>query len=125
MSKEGYEKTREEILKERAEVLSRAGRNLSDVLDRLKTLDLSINRKIDSVHITAQSESGCHGKDIYHEIIEINEEITLYNTTREQARLKYYYLIVTREAMGLRRHQWIEEIYRIPPRKKALTGFDG
>jgi len=40
--------------------------------------------------------------------------------TRELAKLRFYYLIVTREALGLRRHQKVEEMYRIPPIKKYL-----
>jgi hypothetical protein len=51
---------------------------------------------------------------------EINGEINKYNHAREYAKLRYYYLIVTREAMGMRRHHWVEEIYTIPPRKKYL-----
>lgn len=117
MSDEGYQKTLEEILKERADVLSRAGRNLSAVLDELETLGHSISSKIDSFHVEAHSSGASSARRV---IREINEEIDAYNRTRKQAQLKYYYLIVTREALGLRKHQWIEEIYRIPPKKRAL-----
>ena len=50
---------------------------------------------------------------------ELNREINKFNAAREHAKLRYYYLIVTREAMGFRRHASVEEAYRIPPRKKV------
>ncbi len=52
---------------------------------------------------------------------ELNREITKFNAAREHAKLRYYYLIVTREAMGFRRHVSVEEAYRIPPRKKSRS----
>jgi hypothetical protein len=51
---------------------------------------------------------------------EINGEIRHYNSAREYAQLRYFYLIVTREAMGIRRHKTVEEAYKIPPKKKYL-----
>lgn len=117
MSNEGYQKTLEEILQERADVLSRAGRNLSAVLDEMESLEHSISIKIESFHVELRSSGSSSARKVMGEI---NEDIAAYNQTREQARLKYYYLIVTREALGLRKHQWIEEIYRIPPKKRAL-----
>jgi len=39
---------------------------------------------------------------------------------KEYAQLRYYYLIVTREAMGFRRHKAVEDVYRIPPKRKYL-----
>ncbi len=56
-------------------------------------------------------------------IAEINSIIDQFNTVRKTAQLKYYYLIVTREAMGLRRHNMIQEIYIIPARKKKMQAF--
>ena len=53
-------------------------------------------------------------------LAEINGEIRRYNRARAYAELRYYYLIVTREAMGIRRHKAVEEVYRIPPKKKYL-----
>jgi len=51
---------------------------------------------------------------------EINVKISRYNNLREDAKLRYHYLIITREALGMRRHHWVEEIYKIPPRKGHL-----
>lgn len=53
-------------------------------------------------------------------VVEINREISQFNGAREHALMRHYYLIVTREAMGMRRHHWVEQHYRVPPRKKHL-----
>ena len=116
MANEAYQKTQEEILKERAEVLGRAGMALSDVLEALQRLDRSIMGKLARLRSAADN----HHPSRLHEI---NEEIVAYNRTRKQAQVRYYYLVVTREAMGLRKHKWVEEIYRIPPRKKPLASL--
>lgn len=51
---------------------------------------------------------------------EINLSIDEFNAVCEKAQLQYYYLIVTREALGLRRHEMIQEIYRIPEKKEKI-----
>ena len=56
-------------------------------------------------------------------IEEINMIIDQFHAVRQGAQLKYYYLIVTREALGLRRHDMIQEIYRIPVKKKKIQAF--
>jgi hypothetical protein len=53
-------------------------------------------------------------------VVEINREISRFNRVREYALMRHYYLIVTREAMGMRRHHWVDQHYRVPPRKKHL-----
>jgi len=53
-------------------------------------------------------------------VAEINREISRFNGAREHALRRLYYLIVTREAMGMRRHHWVDQHYRVPPRKKHL-----
>lgn len=126
---DGYEKTREEILKERADVLSNAGRAVSDVLEKMDVLERSINDKLDILQSTGEPGLTADQVDT------INREIQRYNTVRKQAQLRYYYLIVTREALGLRKHTWVEKLYRVPPCRKPLdvavavkaeeTTFDG
>ena len=118
MTRDGYEKTLEEILKERAEVLGRTGTALQEVLEKLEKLDSSIKYKLEIFRSMTDERKQAHDRSL---IDVINEEIGLYNATRKQAQVRYYYLIVTREALGLRKHKWAEEIYRIPPRKKTLT----
>ena len=115
----------EEILQERAAVLGRAGEKLNAALEKMQSIDRVIEERFQ--HLSALVEKG---KDEHHHIElvsvrkkmvkEINGEIGKYNHAREYAKLRYYYLIVTREAMGMRRHHWVEEIYKIPPRKKYL-----
>ncbi len=117
MRKNGYEKTQEEIFQERAEILYRTGNKLSEALDRLKAIEEEIEAKLDILRDSVKSglEEDC--QELFKET---NKEIRKYNKAREYAKLRYYYLIVTREAMGFRRHKWVDEMYRIPPKKEKL-----
>jgi hypothetical protein len=110
MRKSAWEKTQEELLKERAEVLGRAGEALAAALSDLEKIDCSISASIRAAGERPDSES----------LTEINGEIRHYNRAREYAQLRLYYLLVTREAMGFRRHKMVEEAYKIPPKKKYL-----
>lgn len=110
MRKSSWEKTQEELLKERAEVLGRAGEALATALSDLDKIGRSISESIRKAGEYPGSET----------LTEINAEIRQYNRAREYAQLRYYYLIVTREAMGFRRHKAVEEVYKIPPKKKYL-----
>ncbi len=114
--KENVEKTDLEILQERAEVLGRAGEKLALALNKLKAIESIINIKMES--LTAPGNQEHSSADL---IGDINGEIRHYNEAREYAKLRYYYLIVTREAMGFRRHKSVEEVYSIPPKKKPLS----
>jgi len=115
----------EEILQERAAVLGRAGEKLATALEKMRSIDRVIEERLQN--LSALVEKG-EGKHHHNELVsvrkkmvkEINGEINKYNHAREYAKLRYFYLIVTREAMGMRRHHWVEEIYTIPPRKKYL-----
>ncbi len=119
MAQDSIEKTREEIFRERADVLARAGRSLSDALERLEDLGRAINKKLESIRFARQS--AIHDASFYDDL---NREIKAFNQAREYAELRHYYLIVTREAMGFRRHTWVEETYKIPPRKKEIARCD-
>jgi hypothetical protein len=113
---------REEMLKERAEVLGRAGEKLAAAIQKMSILEQGIDERLKHFRVIAKKyeENGDDDelvsmkKDIAGEI---NREIGKFNRAREYAKLRYYYLIVTREAMGMRRHHWVDEWYRIPPRK--------
>lgn len=113
--KENVEKTDLEILQERAEVLGRAGEKLALALNKLKAIESIISVKMESL---TSPGPGYSPADV---IGDINGEIRHYNEAREYAKLRYYYLIVTREAMGFRRHKSVEEVYSIPPKKKPLS----
>jgi hypothetical protein len=110
MRKSAWEKTQEELLKERAEILGRAGEALSAALSDLEKIERSISASL--------REAGEHPDS--KSLTEINGEIRHYNRAHEYAQLRLYYLLVTREAMGIRRHKTVEEIYKIPPKKKYL-----
>jgi hypothetical protein len=110
MRQTAWEKTQEELLQERAEVLGRAGEALTAALADLTKIDRLIAECVRKAGEHPESET----------LTEINGEIRRYNRAREYAQLRYYYLIVTREAMGFRRHKTVEEVYKIPPRKKYL-----
>ncbi len=111
----------EELLRERAAVLSRAGAAVSDAIDRLMRMDREIEKKIFFLKALIRNKNK---REILQEKKLICEEINLsinqFNAIRQKAHLQYYYLIVTREALGLRRHEMIQEIYRIPAEKKEL-----
>lgn len=116
---------REEMMQERAAVLGRAGEKLSAAIEKMRVIERHIEEQIRLFH-----SLGVKRSEEYDTIelvslrkniaTEINGEIGKFNHAREYAKLRHYYLIVTREAMGMRRHQWVEELYKIPPRKKYL-----
>jgi hypothetical protein len=110
MRKSAWEKTQEELLQERAEILGRAGEALAAALSDLERIDRSISASLREAGEYPDSGS----------LTEINGEIRHYNRAREYAQLRLYYLLVTREAMGIRRHKTVEEVYKIPPKKKYL-----
>jgi phage shock protein A len=116
----------EELLREKASVLTRAGWAVEDVLDKLARLERDIEKKIsylDALTKTNADSALLRQKESLYE--EINGQIDEYNRFCRKAHLQYYYLIVTREALGLRRHEMVQKIYRIPDNKKRIKAFDG
>lgn len=117
---------REEFFKERAVVLGRSGESVQKALDKLKATERLIEELSERLHaLSDQMDLQTHKSrkliSVKKQVVaEINEQINQYNRTREYAKLRYYYLIVTREALGLRIHSWAEKLYRIPPKKKHL-----
>ncbi len=113
---------REEMLKERAEVLGRAGEKLAAAIDKMRIVEQGIDDRLKHFRLVMEKHRERGGDNeiasLKQEMMEeINREIAKFNRAREYAKLRYYYLIVTREAMGMRRHHWVDEWYRIPPRK--------
>ena len=116
---------REEMIRERAEVLCRAGETLCSAIEKMNVIEKVIEEQLKGfLAIIEKSRENYVDREIVslqQKIVrEINGEIGKFNHAREYAKLRYYYLIVTREAMGLRRHHWVEETYKIPKRKKYL-----
>jgi hypothetical protein len=112
----------EEFLQERAAVLGRAGDSMSKALEKLHNIEKKIEACLNRLK-EMEAPSGQNGSR-HQMILEINGEINKYNQAREYALLRYYYLIVTREAMGMRRHHWVEQQYSVPPRKKRRQDIE-
>lgn len=113
---------REEFLRERAAVLGRAGTAVEDAIAELSKLDQEIQIKKEHLQsLILDEQSFLNEKQML--VKEINLHIEQFNIVIEKAKLKYYYLIVTREAMGLRRHKMIQELYIIPKKKKKIQAF--
>lgn len=115
-----------EFLQERAAVLGRAGDSVVTALEALRNIEEDLGERLGRLEEIDRRLSqnlegtGGLGRLRRQALSEINREIGRYNQAREHALLRHYYLIVTREAMGLRRHHWVEQHYRVPPRKRPL-----
>lgn len=126
MNKNPEDFLQEELLQERAAVLGRAGESVSRALEKLQSIEMRLDGRLsrlkDIEQLITQDRSGARhlGGLRRQMMVEINREISKYNGAREFALMRHYYLIVTREAMGMRRHHWVEQHYRVPPRKKHL-----
>jgi hypothetical protein len=111
----------EELLWEKAAVLSRAGMAVDDAIERLMSIDREIEVKISLLNTFCWNN---HASEMLQKKQMVCEEINLsidqFNAIRQKAELQYYYLIVTREALGLRRHEMIQDIYRIPAKKEKI-----
>jgi len=119
-----HENLCEELLRERAAVLGRAGIAVEDAIDRLMLVAREIETKVSLLNSYRVAAHDCEilgKKKLLHE--EINLNIDQFNDLCQNAQIKYYYLIVTREALGLRRHEMIKEIYQIPSTKEKIKAI--
>jgi ketopantoate reductase len=111
----------EELLREKAAVLSRAGMAVDEAIEQLMRIDREIEVKISILNTFCWNN---HTPEMLQKKQMVCEEINLsidqFNAIRQKAELQYYYLIVTREALGLRRHEMIQDIYRIPAKKEKI-----
>lgn len=112
-------------MREKAAVLTRASWAVEEVLEKMKRIEgeieiitsliNSLDNEEDHLVSLRQKKKLCE---------EINCKIETFNSIRRKAELQYYYLIVTREALGLRRHEMVQKIYRVPEKKKKMqVGF--
>jgi len=116
---------KEEFLKERAVVLGRTGESVAKAIVNLQRMAHNIEKNHQYIKSLEDRLDGAPNHDDVRKekekvLKDINKMILQYNRLWDHAQLRYYYLIVTREAMGLRSHHRVEEIYRIPPKKKQL-----
>ncbi|MHB8910126.1 MAG: hypothetical protein ACYDAA_14735 [Syntrophales bacterium] len=115
----------EEMVRERVTVLARAGERLTEALEKLRQMESDIAEAMARWRLGEGPEGGSRQRlrD------EVNGKIHAYNLQRDHVKTRYYYLIVTREALGITHHQRLEEIYRVPPKKRCLPehagGFTG
>ena len=111
----------EELLREKAAVLSRAGMAVDEAIKQLTRKDQEIEAKLSLLNTFIRNK---HTSEMLQKKQRVCEEINLsidqFNAIRQKAELQYYYLIVTREALGLRRHEMIQDIYRIPAKKEKI-----
>lgn len=111
----------EEMFRERAAVLARAGERLSEALEKLAKIENDIAAGMARRHCGGQKDGPAAPRDDRCRwTCDLNGKIRVYNKQLEQVRTCYYYLIVTREALGILHHQRLEEIYRIPRPKRLL-----
>jgi arginyl-tRNA synthetase len=101
----------EELLREKAAVLSRAGMAVDEAIEQLMRKDQEIEAKLSLLNTFIWNK---HTSEMLQKKQMVCEEINLsidqFNSIRQKAQLQYYYLIVTREALGLRRHEMIQDI---------------
>ncbi len=113
----------EEMLRERAAVLARAGEKLAAAQEKLGKIEEEISEALALWRCRGDAQDGAapaKTDGARRLLCEINGKIRAYNRQREQVKTRYYYLIVTREALGLIHHQRLAELYRIPPKKHCL-----
>lgn len=97
------ERTEEELRQERAYTLGRAADALESLLARLETL----RQSLDEVPGPERAE-----------------KVAEYNRVREQARYRFWCIVVQREAIGLWQHEELQAAYRIPPPLSLASAED-
>lgn len=126
LKKNAEDLLQEEFLQEKAAVLGRAGDSVARAIEKMRQIEERLEEHLNHLREIElrmrQGHTDNHNFDELRSRImqQITIEIGKYNGERENALLRYYYLIVTREAMGLRRHHWVEQQYGVPPPKIKL-----
>jgi len=116
----------EELLREKAAVLTRASWAVEEVIEKLMKIERGIEEKKSLLNFS-DGDNDSLEISRYKQLIceEINLSIEKFNAVHKKAQTQYYYLIVTREALGLRRHEMVQKIYRIPDKKKTYELING
>jgi len=100
-----------EIRREKAEVLGRAGERLEDALNALESARASF------AEIEARLRHGSNPPEEAASLREAHEQLAArLAVCRDQADLAYQYLIIQREAVGVRSHLDVERSYRVSER---------
>jgi hypothetical protein len=98
MGKDSVDKTQEEIVEEMAKALGHSGDMLEDVLGKLYALEKKME-KVEDAHI-------------------YNLLVDEFNEIRKQALLRREMLMIHREALGIRKHRYLDAYYPIPQKKR-------
>jgi hypothetical protein len=101
MVKDSVDKTQEELLEEMAKALGHTGSLLESVLLELKEVE-TLMRQAASIE-------------------EYNCFMDKYNSLRNLALTRREMLIIHREAIGMRRHTYIDTCYPIPGKKRKRS----
>ncbi len=116
----------EDFLREKAAVLARAGFAVEDAINKLMGIEKEIEEKKSLLNLSGpDNPAALKSGDRQSICNDINIIIEKYNSFHKKVETQYYYLIVTREALGLRRHDMIQKMYRIPDRKKKFELGNG
>lgn len=114
----------EDLLRERAAVLARAGFAVEDALEKLVKIDRQLEEKLRDWRLRQDDPAGKEDLQKPQSVIDdVNEIIDQFNAACQKAEIQYYYLIVTREALGLRRHETVQKLYQVPPKKKKMQAI--
>lgn len=104
MGKDSVDKTQEEIREEIAKALGHSGDMLEDILEKLSALEKKMEKAGDA--------------NAYNLLVDE------FNEIRKQALERREMLMIHREAIGIRKHRYIDAFYPIPEKKekKPLNG---
>jgi hypothetical protein len=97
--------TEREIRQAQAEALGRTGERLQRLLDELAALD----RRLDEL---GEAGRGPTDADL------VGSETAARNRVRDEAARIRHHLIIQREALGLARHNPVEQCYPVPERRR-------
>lgn len=95
--REGFERLEQEIVKEKAAALGRAGERLEAALADAEALRRALDAETDPLRRT--------------------ELLPRYRTARHQALLARTMLLIQREAIGLRHHRDVDQQFPEPPHR--------
>lgn len=94
---EGFERLEQEIVKEKAAALGRAGERLEAALDEARALALAVDAETDPERRAAR--------------------VREYEAARRRAATARMMLLIQREAIGLRHHRVVDQQFPEPPRR--------
>lgn len=102
-----------EILQEMAEALGNSGERVEKALIRLEKSLSRIRELKDSLAGEPEPAAAMNIR------ASLEQEVRLYNCLRQEALEQFRWLIIHREALGIRNHTQVSEQYPIPPPIKA------